>query len=79
MDDIDVEGRERHLVSRRRVIPLPLLRANPVTHPEAIFPKGTLVNALYPQTTCFYRYVHPHLRHYVTNKNPAIGNSTRGI
>lgn len=55
VDDIDEEQKERHTLSRRRVVPLPLQRANPLTDPGALFPKGTLVMALYPQTTCFYR------------------------
>ncbi|XP_040062287.1 SAGA-associated factor 29 [Ixodes scapularis] len=54
VDDIDEEQKERHTLSRRRVVPLPLLRANPTTDPGALFPKGALVMALYPQTTCFY-------------------------
>lgn len=57
VDDIDEEQKEKHVLSRRRVIPLPLMRANPETNPEALFPKETLVLALYPQTTCFYRAV----------------------
>uniref|UniRef100_A0A183AL93 SGF29 C-terminal domain-containing protein n=1 Tax=Echinostoma caproni TaxID=27848 RepID=A0A183AL93_9TREM len=36
---------------------LPKWKANPVTQPEAIFPKGTAVFALYPQTTCFYKAI----------------------
>lgn len=55
IDDIDEEQKERHTVSRRKVIPLPQMRANPVTNPEALFEKGSLVLALYPQTTCFYQ------------------------
>lgn len=56
VDDIDAEeGKERHSISRRRVVPLPIWKANPETDPEALFSKGTLVLALYPQTTCFYR------------------------
>ncbi|XP_035690286.1 SAGA-associated factor 29-like isoform X1 [Branchiostoma floridae] len=56
VDDIDSEeGKERHTLSRRRVIPLPQWKANPETDPEALFHKDTLVLALYPQTTCFYR------------------------
>lgn len=57
IDDIDEEQKERHSIGRRRVIPLPVMRANPYTNPEAIFPKDTLVLALYPQTTCFYRAI----------------------
>lgn len=57
IDDIDEEQKERHLIGRRRVIPLPTMRANPQTNPEALFAKETLVLALYPQTTCFYRAI----------------------
>ncbi|XP_015785912.1 SAGA-associated factor 29 [Tetranychus urticae] len=57
IDDIDEEQKERHTLSRRRVIPLPLMRANPETDHEALFEKGTLILALYPQTTCFYRAI----------------------
>ncbi|XP_041099595.1 SAGA-associated factor 29-like [Polyodon spathula] len=55
VDDIDEEGKERHTLSRRRIIPLPQWKANPETDPEALFHKEQLVLALYPQTTCFYR------------------------
>ncbi|XP_055221568.1 SAGA-associated factor 29-like [Gorilla gorilla gorilla] len=55
VDDIDEEGKERHTLSRRRVIPLPQWKANPEMDPEALFQKEQLVLALYPQTTCFYR------------------------
>uniref|UniRef100_UPI00358F9140 SAGA-associated factor 29 isoform X1 n=2 Tax=Myxine glutinosa TaxID=7769 RepID=UPI00358F9140 len=55
VDDIDEEGKERHVLSRRRVIPLPQWKANPETDPGALFPSQQLVLALYPQTTCFYR------------------------
>ena len=57
IDDIDEEQKERHTLGRRRVVPLPLMRANPETDPDALFEKGTLVLALYPQTTCFYQAV----------------------
>jgi SAGA-associated factor 29 len=58
VDDIDAEeGKERHTLSRRRIVPLPRWKADPETNTEALFPKGTLVLALYPQTTCFYRAV----------------------
>ncbi|ESN91015.1 hypothetical protein HELRODRAFT_186194 [Helobdella robusta] len=56
VDDIDAEeGKERHSLGRRRVVPLPVWKANPETDPGALFTKDTLVLALYPQTTCFYR------------------------
>ncbi|KAK2589026.1 hypothetical protein KPH14_001869 [Odynerus spinipes] len=57
VDDIDEEQKDRHTLSRRRVVPLPLMRANPETDPHALFPKGSVVMALYPQTTCFYKAV----------------------
>lgn len=58
VDDIDAEeGQERYTLSKKCVVPLPLWRANPLTDPDAIFPKDSLVLALYPQTTCFYRGV----------------------
>lgn len=40
VDDIDEEQKERHILSRRRVVPLPLMRANPETNPDGLFPKG---------------------------------------
>lgn len=56
VDDIDAdEGKERHTLSKRRIVPLPIWKANPETDPDALFMKDTLVLALYPQTTCFYR------------------------
>ncbi|XP_031553216.1 SAGA-associated factor 29-like [Actinia tenebrosa] len=60
VDDIDEEGKngkERHHLSRRRVVPLPKQKANPLTHPNALFQKDQVVMALYPQTTCFYKAV----------------------
>lgn len=53
--DIDEEQKETHTLSRRRVYPLPLRRANPETNPEALYHEGSIVMALYPQTTCFYK------------------------
>ncbi|KAM7356585.1 SAGA-associated factor 29 [Cochliomyia hominivorax] len=55
--DIDEEQKDRHVLSRRKVIPLPLMRANPETDGHALFPKETVVMALYPQTTCFYKAI----------------------
>ena len=57
VDDIDEEGKVRHTLSKRRVVPLPQWKANPETDPTALHSKETLVLALYPQTTCFYRGV----------------------
>lgn len=57
VDDIDEEQKNRHILSKRRVVPLPLMRADPRVDEHALFPKGAVVMALYPQTTCFYRAV----------------------
>lgn len=57
VDDIDEEQKDRHVLSRRRIVPLPLMRANPETEPHALFPKFSTVMALYPQTTCFYKAI----------------------
>lgn len=43
VDDID-ETKDRHVLSKRRVVPLPLMRANPETDSHALFPKGTMGN-----------------------------------
>ena len=42
VDDIDEEQKERHTLSKRHVYPLPLMRANPETNPEALYPKGSV-------------------------------------
>lgn len=61
VEDIDYseeEGKnekERHTLSRRRIIPLPLHKADPLTNPESLFQAKQTVLALYPQTTCFYK------------------------
>jgi len=57
VDDIDEEQKERLTLSKRRVMPLPTMRINPETDPDASCPKDTIVMALYPQTTCFYKAV----------------------
>ncbi|XP_060527432.1 SAGA-associated factor 29 [Cylas formicarius] len=57
VDDILKEQNQegRHTLNKKRVVPLTLMRANPETNPEALFRQGTLVLALFPQTTCFYK------------------------
>jgi len=55
VDDIDEEQKDRHTLSKRRIIPLPTYRASTETCPEALFDKGATVMAIYPQTTCFYK------------------------
>lgn len=40
VDDIDEEQKDRHLLSRRKVVPLPTRRACPETNPEALYPPG---------------------------------------
>lgn len=42
VDDIDEEQKDRHVLSKCRVVPLPLMRANPETDGAALFPKGTM-------------------------------------
>ena len=41
----------------RRIIPLARYKASQETCPEALFERGTVVMAIYPQTTCFYKGV----------------------
>ena len=55
MEDVDEEQRETHCLPRKKVIALPRYRANGDTDPAAIFAESTVVLALYPQTTCFYK------------------------
>ncbi|VDL61146.1 unnamed protein product [Hymenolepis diminuta] len=58
VEDVDAEeGKVRYTLDRSKVILLPKWKANPILNPEAVFRKGTLVLALYPQTTCFYRAI----------------------
>ena len=57
--DIDAEpdkGRYCN-ISKRHIIPLPQWRACPLTCPQALFSPRTIVLALYPQTSCFYKGV----------------------
>lgn len=44
VDDIDEEQKDKHVLSKRRVVPLPLMRANPGTDFHALFPVGTIGN-----------------------------------
>lgn len=57
VDDIDEEEKTRHTLSKRKIIPLSKWRANYQLNPDALYEKGTTVNAIYPQTTCFYKGV----------------------
>ncbi len=55
--DIDAEpdkGRYYN-INKRHVIPLPQWRACPLTCSQALFSRRTIVLALYPQTSCFYK------------------------
>eukprot|EP00117_Sycon_ciliatum_P031132 scpid85093/ scgid24407/ SAGA-associated factor 29 homolog; Coiled-coil domain-containing protein 101 len=57
VEDVDEEGksvRDRHTVAKSCVTPLPKYKADPAVMPNALFPVGQKVMALYPQTTCFY-------------------------
>lgn len=40
VDDIDEEQKDRHTLSRRKVIPLPTMRACPETSDEALYAAG---------------------------------------
>lgn len=53
-EDESGENSDKHTLSRRRVIPLPLRKLNPATHGHLLFQPKHKVLALYPQTTCFY-------------------------
>merc|ERR1711915_764282 len=55
VDDIDEEQKDRHTLSKRKIIPLPTWRASYQLNPDALYEKGTTVNAIYPQTTCLQR------------------------
>lgn len=50
LDDIDEEqkDKERFSLSRKRVTPLPLMRANPETDPDALFQKDDTGNLQQP-------------------------------
>lgn len=51
VDDIDEEQKDRHVMSKCRVIPLPLMRANPETDSLALFPVGTMGSCI---ICCFF-------------------------
>jgi len=57
VDDIDEEQKDRHTLSKRKIIPLPTFKASQETSPDALYEKGATVMAIYPQTTCFYKGV----------------------
>jgi SAGA-associated factor 29 len=60
VEDIDEEGstaRERHVLTKRKVLALPSMKADPAITPSALHFKGQSVMAVYPQTTCFYKGV----------------------
>lgn len=50
IDDILVEQnqKKRHTLSKKHVVALPLMRANPETDSHALFPQGTLGNRTRP-------------------------------
>ena len=57
VDDVCEEPKKEQTISWKKVIPLPKMRADPETNPDALFPKNCFVLALYPGTTCFYRAI----------------------
>lgn len=66
VDDIFESNKAEHIIIKDDLIPLPSMRANPETCPEALFAKQSVVLALYPQTTCFYRGVIYEVPHHPT-------------
>lgn len=42
VDVIDEDQKGRHTLSRQSVVPLPLMRANPQTDSDALFPNGSV-------------------------------------
>ncbi|UJR22246.1 hypothetical protein I4U23_025307 [Adineta vaga] len=71
--DIDAEpGKGRYYnISKRHIIPLPQWRACPLTCSQALFLPQTIVLALYPQTSCFYKGV--------VESTPRVGNDCYSI
>ncbi|CAF1655673.1 unnamed protein product, partial [Didymodactylos carnosus] len=61
-DIVDIDAAEPgkgryNQISSKNIIPLPQWRACPLTCEKALFPRRTIVLALYPQTSCFYKGV----------------------
>lgn len=42
VEDVDDEQKTRHTIIKSKVVPLPLMRANPKTDELALFPIGTV-------------------------------------
>lgn len=59
VEDIDAVDSSKAVITlhKRKVVPLPHWRANPLTQEELLHKEGCHVMALYPQTTCFYKGV----------------------
>ncbi|VVC29171.1 SGF29 tudor-like domain [Cinara cedri] len=56
VEDIDVKEVNRNFTLEKKYVkPLPLMRANPIICPDALFSCNTFVLAMYPQTTCFFK------------------------
>ena len=61
----------RHVLSKRKVVPLPIWKASPETDPEALFPRETVSRSLH--IICYFLYngmsqalVKGHLTLYLT-------------
>lgn len=78
--DIDAElktkTKYKHVLSKRHIIPLPLYRANPQTDYHALYPKDTVVMALYPQTTVFYKGIVSQLPESATDEYSVLFEDT---
>lgn len=57
VQDVDEEQTKNYILNKRHVVPLPTHRVNPETDHNALFNLGSIVLAVYPQTTCFYRAI----------------------
>ena len=59
VEDIDAvdSTKAKITLSKKKMIPLPHWRANPLSEEDALHKEGSHVMALYPQTTCFYKGV----------------------
>lgn len=53
IDDIDEEQKERYIISKCKVMPLPLMRANPETDSNALFPVGTVGTCVFTNIFLF--------------------------
>lgn len=73
VDDIDEEQKDRHILSKCRVVPLPLMRTNPETDGTALFPKGTMGTKFWHQLHIYLVLTYIPYRH-VFSQRPVSAN-----